>query len=143
MSCVSHAFASVHCCLVCTCWQRADLLALVGDFKCILVTFPCGVLGQVWHNSDLRNKCLDHQFSIVFTENLIKLHESLNNNLKRCSRGWSNVVEGRSTQSKKEGKDQELIQSSTTPDPGYQWENDNVTIGHYKREPRGQPFPSR
>ena len=32
--------------------------------------------------SDLRNKCLDHQFSIVFTENLIKLHESLNNNLK-------------------------------------------------------------
>ena len=24
-------------------------------------------------------------------------------------------------QSKKEGKDQEWIQSSTTPDPGYQW----------------------
>ena len=32
--------------------------------------------------SDLRNKCLDHQFSNVFTKNLIKLHESLNNNLK-------------------------------------------------------------
>ena len=32
--------------------------------------------------SDLRSKCLDHQFSIVFTKNLIKLHESLNNNLK-------------------------------------------------------------
>ena len=45
--------------------------------------------------------------------------------------------------SKKEGKDQELIQSSTTPDPRYQWENDNVTIRHHKREPRGQPFPSR
>ena len=28
-SCVSHAFASVHCCLVVTCWERADLLALV------------------------------------------------------------------------------------------------------------------
>ena len=27
---VSHAFASVHCCLVVTCWERADLLALVG-----------------------------------------------------------------------------------------------------------------
>ena len=26
-------------------------------------------------------------------------------------------------QSKKEGKDQESIQSSTTPDPGYQWES--------------------
>ena len=31
-------------------------------------------------------------------------------------------------QSKKEGKDQESIQSSTTPDPGYQWERDNVKI---------------
>ena len=31
VSCVSHAFASVHCCLVVTCWERADLLALVGD----------------------------------------------------------------------------------------------------------------
>ena len=35
-------------------------------------------------------------------------------------------------QSKKEGKDQESIQSSTTPDPGYQWESDNVTIRHHK-----------
>ena len=42
-----------------------------------------------------------------------------------------------------EGKDQESIQSSTTPDPGYQWESDNFTIKHHKREPRGQPFPSR
>ena len=31
VSCVSHAFASVHCCLVVTCRERADLLALVGD----------------------------------------------------------------------------------------------------------------
>ena len=27
-------------------------------------------------------------------------------------------------QRKKEGKDQESIQSSTKPDPGYQWESD-------------------
>ena len=46
-------------------------------------------------------------------------------------------------QSKKLGKDQESIQSSTRPDPGYQWESNNVTIRHHKREPRGQPFPSR
>ena len=46
-------------------------------------------------------------------------------------------------QSKKEGKDQESIQSSTTPDPGYQWECDNVKNTHHKREPRGQPIPSR
>ena len=30
VSCVSQAFGSVHCCLVVTCWERADLLALVG-----------------------------------------------------------------------------------------------------------------
>ena len=45
--------------------------------------------------------------------------------------------------SKKEGKDQESIQSSTIPDPGYQWESNTLTIRHHKREPRGQSFPSR
>ena len=45
--CVSHAFASVHCCHVVLCWERADLLALVGDVYCIFVSFPCGILGQV------------------------------------------------------------------------------------------------
>ena len=45
--------------------------------------------------------------------------------------------------SKKEDKDQESLQSSTTLDPGYQWESDNFTIRHEKREPRGQSFPSR
>ena len=49
LSCFSHAFASVHFCLVVTCWERADLLALVGDVSCIFVTFPCGILGQMWH----------------------------------------------------------------------------------------------
>ena len=48
VSCVSHNFASVHSCLVITCWERADLLALVGDVCCIFVTFPRGILGQVW-----------------------------------------------------------------------------------------------
>ena len=47
VSCVSHAFTFVHCCLVVTCGERADLLALVGDVYCIFVTFPCGILGQV------------------------------------------------------------------------------------------------
>ena len=41
--------------------------------------------------------------------------------------------------SKKKGKDQESIHSSTTPDPGYRWESDSFTIRHHKREPRGQP----
>ena len=49
VSCVSHASASVHCCLVVACWERAVLLDLVVDVNCILVTFPCGSLGQVWY----------------------------------------------------------------------------------------------
>ena len=48
MSCDCHAFAPVHCCLVVTCWERADLLALDCDVYCGFVTFPCGILGQVW-----------------------------------------------------------------------------------------------
>ena len=52
MSCVSHDFASVSCCLVVTCWERAGLLALVGDVYCTscIFTFPCGILGQVWYS---------------------------------------------------------------------------------------------
>ena len=43
-------FLSVHCSLVATCWERADLLALLYVlFYCVFVTFPCGVLGQVWY----------------------------------------------------------------------------------------------
>ena len=44
MSCVCHASATVHCYLVVT-WGRADLFALVCDF----VTFPYGILGQMWY----------------------------------------------------------------------------------------------
>ena len=47
--CVSHAFTSVPCCLAVTCRERADLLALVCDVYCIFVTFPCGIMGQVWY----------------------------------------------------------------------------------------------
>ena len=49
VSCVCHAFASVHCCLVVTCWERADLLALVDDFYLIFITFPFDILGQTWY----------------------------------------------------------------------------------------------
>ena len=40
---------SIHCCLVVTCLERADLLDLVGDVYCIFVTFSCGILDQVWY----------------------------------------------------------------------------------------------
>ena len=41
---------SVNCSLVVTCWERASLLArLCVMFCCVFVTFPCGVVGQVWY----------------------------------------------------------------------------------------------
>ena len=49
MSCVFNAFTFVHCCLVVTCWERADLLALVCDVQLCFVTFPFGILRQVWY----------------------------------------------------------------------------------------------
>ena len=36
-------------CFVVTCWERADLLALVCGVFCEFVTFPIGILGQVWY----------------------------------------------------------------------------------------------
>ena len=63
MFCVCHAFLSVHCSLVVTCWGRADLLALLFVmFYCVFDTFPCGVMGQV--------RCL-----IVSTPNLCLLSD--------------------------------------------------------------------
>ena len=35
--CVSHAFASVHCRYVVTCWEMTGLLALVGDVDLFLL----------------------------------------------------------------------------------------------------------
>ena len=40
----------VPCSLVATCWERADFLALSYlMFSCVLVTYPCDVLGLVWY----------------------------------------------------------------------------------------------
>ena len=49
MSCVFHASASVHCCLVVTCRKGLTSWLLFVMFKCVSVTFPCGILGQVWY----------------------------------------------------------------------------------------------
>ena len=47
--CVCHAFGSDHFYLVVIWRERADLLALVCDVYCDFVTFPFGILGQVWY----------------------------------------------------------------------------------------------
>ena len=42
--------------------------------------------------------------------------------------------------SKKGCKAQESLQSSTAPDPGYQWESNKLIVRRHKREPRANPF---
>ena len=39
-------------------------------------------------------------------------------------------------------KDQESIQSSTTPDPGYQWESDKLTVGTTDESQEVSLFPA-
>ena len=41
--------ASVYMCFVVTCWERADLLALVCGVLLWVCHFPIGILGQVWY----------------------------------------------------------------------------------------------
>ena len=45
-------------------------------------------------------------------------------------------------QSKKRCKDQESIQSSTTPDPGYQWESEKLTVDTTNESQEVSPFPA-
>ena len=52
-------------------------------------------------------------------------------------RSESNNIGDWLIQSKKDDKDQESIQSSTTPDLGNQWESNKLKVRHHKREPRG------
>ena len=47
-----------------TCWERADLLALVGDVYCIFVTSL--ILGQVWYLIvSFTDLCLLSYFAII------------------------------------------------------------------------------
>ena len=59
-------------------------------------------------------------------------------NIPLRQRSESNNIGDWLIQSKKDGKDPESIQSSTTPDPGYQLESNKLTVRHHKRELRSQ-----
>ena len=41
--------ASVYLCLVVTCCEKADLLALVCGVQLLVCHIPMGILGQVWY----------------------------------------------------------------------------------------------
>ena len=47
--CLYYAVLSVPSSLVVTCWERADLLALLCVIFFVFVTFQYSVLGQVWY----------------------------------------------------------------------------------------------
>ena len=48
--CLCHTVLSVSSSLVVTCWERTALLGPLNlMFSCVFVTFPYGVLGQVWY----------------------------------------------------------------------------------------------
>ena len=74
MSC--HAFASVHCCLVVTCPERADLLALVCNVKLYFCHFPCGILGLVRYSIVLIPVLCPHSYlkskTLAKSKNVLK-----------------------------------------------------------------------
>ena len=75
-----------------TCWERANLLALlcVMFFFCIFVTFPCGVLGQVWYLIvSIPDLCILPYFHIgqIWVENSVSAiqHKGNGKRFLRCS----------------------------------------------------------
>ena len=77
MSCVCHAFASVHCCLVVAWRESADLFALVCDVYCDCVTYPVGILGQVWYLIvSIPDPCCLPYFVPKYFRDLVNLKQS-------------------------------------------------------------------
>ena len=58
------------------------------------------------------------------------------------TRTITNSHNGSNNQSKRGCKDQESIQSSTKPDPGYQWESDKHTVDTTNESQEVSPFPA-
>ena len=93
---VCHTVLSVPCSLVVTCWQRADLLALLYMmFSCVFVIFQCGVLCQVCRDLivSIPDFCLltyfykqrcgnSHYFDLNINSELIDVSEILLSNTK-------------------------------------------------------------
>ena len=59
--CLCYSVLSVSRSLVVICLERVDFLALlfVNMFSCVFITFPYGILGQVWYlNVSIPDICL-------------------------------------------------------------------------------------
>ena len=68
--------------------------------------------------------------------------ETHKNELQFLSKRFTDVVP-RKHMNVRRGQRSGIDTIKPTTDPGYQLESDTFTIRHHKREPRGQPFPSR
>ena len=67
-----HLLASVYMCLVVTCWERADLLALVCGVQLEVCHFSIGILVQVWYLIvSISDLCTLTYFKNINLENLI------------------------------------------------------------------------
>ena len=76
--------ASVYMCFVVTCWERADLLALVCGVYCESVTFPIGILGQVWYLI-VSIPDLGTLTYFVYSSNFIRLSDLALDDNKTCA----------------------------------------------------------
>ena len=66
-----HLLASVFMRLVVTCWERADLLALVCGVQLAVCHFPIGILVQVWYLVvSISDLCTLTYFKNINLENL-------------------------------------------------------------------------
>ena len=64
-------YVSVYLCLVVTCWESADLLALVCGVLWYVCHFPIGILGQVWYLIVLIPDLCSLTLSILTTETFL------------------------------------------------------------------------
>ena len=70
--------ASVYMCLVVTCWERADLLALVCGIQLRVCHFPIGILDQVWYLIlSIPDLCTFTYFIIIAVDDLLHYSECL------------------------------------------------------------------
>ena len=83
--------ASVYMCFVVTCWERADLLALVCGVYCESVTFPIGILSQVWYLI-VSIPDLGTLTYFVYSSNFIRLSDLALDDNKTCAPSSSSLA---------------------------------------------------
>ena len=99
-------------------------------------TLATGDLKSITDSGSWSINCKGPKYRFPSPVHLTKRREEIANALQDCAReSMLNLIKyGR--------KDQELIQSSTTSDPGYQWESDKHTADTTNESQEVSPFPA-